>query len=123
MCIRDRDKALNLLLSSQKKSIYPPRLRAILVRITFEKFLQDESYFETLMSNLTAYETYLKRNRIIVVNKLKAHQNFIKVVRFFARKKFAHEKPENIKAWFYNFVQKEQLLLAKSWLEQKLAQL
>lgn len=116
------DKALKLLLNSDKKSIYPPRLRTILARIIFEKFLLDKSYFEVLLANLTAYEYYLKRNKSIAVAKLKEHQNFIKVLRYFAKKVFAKVPKETIQHWFNNFIKKDNPLLAKSWLEEKLKQ-
>jgi len=119
----DYDQALTLLQHSDKKSVYPPRLRSVLARILFEKYLLDDSYFEALSANLTAYEAYLKRNKSLAVNKLKAHHNFIKVLRYFARKKLAQEKKEKIQEWFFLFIQKGNPLLAKAWLEQKLTQL
>ena len=99
------------------------RLRSVLARILFEKYLLDDSYFEALSANLTAYENYLKRNKSIAAGKLKAHHNFIKVVRYFTRKKLAQETKEKIEAWFFHFTQKDNSILAKSWLEQKLTQL
>ncbi len=119
----DYDQALALLLSNDKKSVYPLRLRNILIRIIFEKFLLDISYMDVLLANLTAYEYYLKRNKSAAIGKLKAHQNFIKVVRFFARKRLASEEKKKIEDWFVNFIQKDNPLLAKSWLTQKLKQL
>jgi len=119
----DYDQALDLLQHSDKKSVYPPRLRSVLARILFEKYLLDDSYFEVLLANLTAYENYLKRNKSIAASKLKAHHNFIKVVRYFARKKLAHETKEKIRDWFFKFIQQDNPLLAKSWLAQKLKQL
>lgn len=120
---KDYDKALEILMNSGKKSVYPPRLRTILVRILFEQFLLDDSYYHPLLANLTAYEYYLKRNKLVAVNKLKEHQNFIKVLRYFAKKVFTLAKKETIQNWFNSFVENGNPILAKSWLELKLLEL
>lgn len=117
---QDLDKALALLLNSDKKSVYPPRLRTILARILFDKFLLDNSYLYTLLSTLTSYEYYLRRNKALAADKLKAHLNFIKVLRYFTKKVAASEKGTSIHDWFYRFIEKAPPLIAKSWLEQKL---
>lgn len=119
---KDYDKALALLLNSDKKPVYPPRLRNMLARILFEKFLLNNSYFDTLLANLTAYEYFLKRNKLVETGKLKEHQNFIKVLRYFARKALTLNSKETIKDWFDNFIKEGNPILAKSWLEQKLKQ-
>lgn len=117
---KDYDKALKLLLNSDKKSVYPPRLRTVVARILFEKFLLDNSYFDALLANLSAYEYYLKRNKSIAVAKLKEHQNFIKVLRYLAKKLFTKAPKETIQYWFNDFIEKNPSLLAKNWFAKKL---
>lgn len=119
---KDYDRALAILLKSDKKSIYPPRLRTILARILFEKFMLDTSFFDALQASLTTYEYALKRNKSVALTKLKAHQNFIIVLRYFARKRLFGAKKETMQAWFHDFLEKDNPLLAKAWLEQKIEQ-
>ena len=120
---KDWDKTLELLNLSAKKAIYPPRIRTILVRTLFEKFLLDDSYLDSLLANLQSFEVYIRRDKYFVEGRLDSHLKFVQLLRLLAKKIFAKQKKETIKQWFNKAITDTPLIQSKKWLMEKIANL
>ncbi len=119
----DWDQSLEILLSSEKKSIYPPRNRAIIVRSLFEKFLIERSYFEVLLAQVLALESYIRRDKYFAEGKLIQYLNFIRIIKKIARMIYANEPTSSIKKWYKIETNKHIPILAKHWIAQKILNL
>lgn len=117
------DKALDLLMQSTHKQLYPPRTRAILCRILLVKYLLDDTYFELMMAQLNAFEVYIRRDKYFSEGRLNGHLNFILLTRKLARKVLGPEKNSTIKKWFIAIIENTHPIIAKQWLIQKIEQL
>jgi len=120
---KDWDKTLELLNLSSKKAIYPPRIRTILARTLFEKFLLDDSYLDSLLANLQAFEVYIRRDKYFTEGRLDSHLKFVLILRLLAKKIFAHQKKETIKQWFIKAIADTPIIQSKKWLMEKVANL
>lgn len=120
---KDWDKTLELLNLSAKKAIYPPRIRTILVRTLFEKFLLDDSYLDSLLANLQAFEVYIRRDKYFAEGRLDSHLKFVQLLRLLVKKIFAKQKKEIIKQWFYKAIVDTPLIQSKKWLTEKVTNL
>jgi len=117
------DKALNLLMQSAHKQLYPPRTRAILSRILLVKYLLNDTYLELLLAQLSAFEVYIRRDKYFSEGRLDAHLNFILLIRKLARKIQSPEKNSSVKKWFLATITDTHPILAKQWLIEKVQQL
>lgn len=121
---RDWDKTLDCFFRNGYQADYQPRIRVLIIRALFEKFLIDkENHWELLTSNLHAFDQYLRRNKEYVPEKLLPYQNFIKLIRQLAKRVYARERAVHIKTWFAAKAPLHQPLIAKSWLSDKVAML
>jgi len=119
----DWDKSLDYLINGTNKDIYPLRSRSVIVRAFFEKFLMDNSYLEILLSNIQAFEIYLRRNPFFVEEKVNHYLNFLLIAKLLARKIHANESSQSIKDWFQDKTNSYKSILAKSWLIEKVNKL
>ena len=119
----DWDKALDLLMQSSHKQLYPPRTRAILCRILLLKYLLNDIYFEPLLAQLNAFEAYIRRDKYFTEGRLNGHLNFILLIRKLARRLLSPEKNSAVKKWFIATIEDTHPILAKQWLIQKIQQL
>lgn len=115
----DWDKALDYLMYNGMKDYYPPRTRAILCRVLFEKYLLDDSYFELLVAQLNAFEAYVRRDVYFSKKKLDSHLNFIQITRMLTKKIHAKERRNAIQQWFNQKTHTAEPILAKHWIIQK----
>lgn len=119
----DWDKSLDYLITGAKKDIYPLRSRSVIIRAVFEKFLQDNSYLELLLSNIRAFEIYLRRETVFVEEKITHYLNFLLISKLLAKKIYANESPKSIESWFKTKISSNTSVLAKSWLLEKIKNL
>jgi len=119
----DWDKSLDYLINGSNKDIYPLRSRSVIIRAFFEKFLMDDSYLEILLSNIQAFEVYLRRDTTFVEEKIMHYLNFLLISKLLARKIHANESPQSIKDWLDDKTRSDKSILAKSWLIEKVNEL
>jgi len=120
---KDWDKTLELLNISAKKAIYPPRIRTMLIRTLFEKFLLDDSYFDSLMANLQAFEVYIRRDKYFADGRLLAHLKFVQILRLLTKKIFAKQEKGEIEQWFNKAMADNPPIQSKKWLIEKVTNL
>jgi len=112
----DWDKTLDVFSKNDYKEDYQPRIRVLIIRALFEKFLIDKDYWELLMSKLQSFDNYLRRNHYFPAERLAAYQNFVKLSKQLAKRIYAREKTARIKKWFEEKIFSYQPLIAKNWL-------
>ncbi len=119
----DWKEALAVLTKNNYKSIYQPRMRMIIIRALFEKFIEDKEYCESLLSHLQAFEAYIRRNETIAKEKIIYYKNFILITRQLVNRIHRYDKPKRIKDWFDVYINKNPSVSAKTWLSEKVTQL
>lgn len=97
---KDFDKTLAICSTFQPPNRYILPVRGMIIKCLFEKFLQDDSYFDTLTARLQSFETYLKRNDYFSAINILRYENFIKLLRMLINKIIQKEAPASIKKWF-----------------------
>lgn len=117
------DKSLDYLMVSGKKSVFPPRKRAILVRVLFEKYLKDESYKDLLLANLLSFRTTLKNNKKFSKERLINFVNFVEIMQQLTKKIDKKEAPLLIQQWLEEKTANHLPVLSKSWIYEKVANL
>jgi len=120
---KDWDETLELLNLSAKKTIYPPRTRIMLIRTLFEKFLLDDSYLDSLLASLQAFEVYIRRDRYFAEGRLIGHLKFVQILRLLTKKIFAKQKKGVIEQWFNKATADNTPIQSKKWLIEKVANL
>lgn len=115
----DWDKSLDFLMRGANKDIYPLRSRSVIIRALFEKFLTDDSYLDILLSNIQAFEVYLRRETLFAEEKVNNYLNFLLISKLLAKKIHANERPQAIRNWFRNKTSNNASTLARSWFIEK----
>lgn len=111
----DFDKVLTLYATFQPPLIHRLRVRGIISRTLFAKFLQDNSYYETLNDFLKTFEVYLNRTDYFPLHQITYFKNFIKILRALINKILTVKSTKTIKIWFKEMIE-GQVFYAKNWL-------
>lgn len=112
----DLDKSLDYLISCGKKSVFPPRKRAILIRALFEKYLVDKSYKNLLLSSLNSFNAVLRIDKKFSKERLNYYKNFIEIMRTLIKKIDKKETPHAIKQWLVEKSANQLPIFAKNWI-------
>ncbi|MEO1263863.1 MAG: hypothetical protein AAFZ15_33970, partial [Bacteroidota bacterium] len=102
------------------------RARSLGTRSYFELYLIDTTYLEMLLNYLDAFQRFITRKKILSQNKRNAYTNFISLTRKLTLAKNEKGVKKNFKktkAQIKNLLQESKPLIAKSWLEEKMASL
>lgn len=120
---QEYEKALTAISEYSFKTKYQPQARMTLIRILFELFLIDESYFDILLNNIKSFEYYILRNKHFTKARLKPHSNSTKLIRKLAIKIFKKEKSQSVENWLLKELNSGKKILSKNWLREKVQQL
>jgi len=95
-------------------------MRLLLTKAWFEKFVQDHSYYDLLISQLETNEKFIRRNTVISKAKKEGNLNFFIIVKHLVEM-FTNKRPtSDIRSWFEKRVSANQHVLAKEWLYLKI---
>ena len=62
-------------------ALHQVRARSLMIRCSYEQFLEDENAYEFLLAQLEAFEKFLRRNREVASDRRDGYLNFIKILR------------------------------------------
>lgn len=110
------DEALHFLTKNESISQFSYKTKIFVVRILFEKFLEDDSYYQVLSSSLISFNAFAKRNDYFSGKKLISHLNFVKLIRKTVDKLLKQEEKEIIKNWLTKECNSGKPIYAKKWL-------
>ncbi len=116
-------QALQLYVNHNYGAGYQLKVRTGILRSAFEQSLKDPNYFLILQSYVDSYKKYLQRNTIFSEQKLQQNKAFIRLTERLAKRIFANERKEKIKKWFEKELKKEDKIISKSWLMEKVEKL
>lgn len=119
---KDFDKALATYSTFQPSPKYNLQVRGVILKCLFEKFLQDDSYYDSLVAGLSSFDIYLKRNDYYSTVNILRYQNFIKIVQTIVSKLNLKAPPIAIKKWFEQNNQ-EANFYSKQWIIEKIENL
>ncbi len=119
---KEYDKARDFILGHRFSEPFQPRARMLEIRITFEQFLKDSSYYTLLASQLNAFEKYLKRARHISGTRKEAHSNTLSLIRKAAKAIDKGEEMETLLAEAREEVDSGKPVALGSWLLKQLQQ-
>ena len=121
---KNYDEAMNKLGQHQfVHPLYQLTTKTFLMRLWFEKFYENNDYYDFLLAQLDAFEKYIRRNTSISTFKKEENLNLIlaikKMANYIYQKKSAKEIIEKMKL----FLADEKRIIAIRWIEEKLNQL
>jgi len=122
---REFDQTIELINEHQLPGkIFYIRTRALLIRTYLEKYMQDQSFHQILISNADAFRKQVERNKLISKNKKIAYKNFIKYINKIVnivqnRPAKLHERLNKLKIE----LEHTDTLVARAWLIQKIVEL
>lgn len=113
------EEAIFHLLGKTFSKSYQPKVRMLTIRIYFEQFLCNTSYFELLISNIKAYEKFIQRDHFFSEKKLDHHLNTLKLLQKLAKKINSKEDTRKTKKWFLEELNSGKVYVSKKYLLQK----
>lgn len=118
------DAATKLLFDLEFKDVfYQLRAKHILLKIYFEEFLKDNSYFDMLILQLNAFEKMIKRNKTIYAHTSQIYLAFIKQLRQLATYKMDIKYTDSWKLKTQKEIAQNANILSKQWLLQQVQNL
>ncbi len=110
-------KTIELILNRKfSKPLDVLKSKSILLRVYFEQFLLDDSYYSFLIDQTNAFEKFVRRNDLISESKKEAYLNFILFTRRLANSFFQNASVVNL----YDKVRQTELVVLKGWLIAKM---
>lgn len=117
------DEALQILASHRFSGPLQLSSRMTAVRISFEQFFRDPSYYGLLFSQAKAFEKFLSRNKSLPKNRKHVHKNTLSLIKRIASAIRKQEPPDEVRQWAMEEIASEQPLVLRNWLQQQVAQL
>ncbi|MCB0566848.1 MAG: hypothetical protein KDD01_20970 [Phaeodactylibacter sp.] len=117
------DKALQVLSGHRFSGpfLYSSRMTAI--RIIFEQFLMDRTYYDLLLSQCKAFEKFLRRDTSLSRDRNELHKNTSALIRKIATAIYRHEPVDEVKKWALAEMNSGQAFVLRNWLQNKMLQL
>lgn len=117
------DEALQILVSHRFSNPFQPSSRMTAIRIIFEQFFKDESYFNLLLSQVKAFEKFLSRDSELAEGRKELHKNTLSLIRRIAIAANRREPLEEIKEWALSEIASGQAFILRNWLRERMQQL
>lgn len=113
---KDLDLAIERLNQYHPLPQYIFQVKTLTIRILFEKFRLDASYFDVLLAKLQTFQVFIKRDSYYIETTYLQNLNFVKITRKIARSIHNKESKHKIKNWFTLEISKNEPIHAKQWL-------
>ena len=117
------DEALQILLSHRFSGPFQHSSRMTTIRIIFEQFFMDRTYFDLLLSQSRAFEKFLSRDTSLSRDRNELHKNTTALIRRIATALYRGEPVEEVKEWALAEIDSGQAFILRNWLHKKLLQL
>lgn len=114
------EKALELLAGHRFSGPFQPRSRMTAIRIIFEQFFTDRSYYDLLLSHARAFEKYLGRDKSLSRSRKDLHKNTTSLIRRVATALAKREPVEEVRQWALAEIHSGQPLVLRNWLQEKI---
>jgi len=95
------------------------KVRFNTMRILFEQYLADESYYDTLLLNTKAFQKYLNRTTTFSPIIIAANKNTIELIKALMVKIDYRERKRDIKIWFADKIITQKNIVGRQWLAEK----
>ncbi|MCB0552555.1 MAG: hypothetical protein KDD02_03305 [Phaeodactylibacter sp.] len=113
---KEYDEALDLIREHRFSEPFILRARMLEVRITFEQFLLDTTYYNLLTSKAKAFEKYLSRARHLPKLLKESHNNTLSLLRKIASAHHKKDSPLSIAEWVQQEGNSNRPLVLRNWL-------
>lgn len=114
------DDAFSVLRSYDFHDSFQIKVRFNTLRILFEQFLVDDSFYDTLMQNAKAFQKYLNRTELFSPAIITANKNTIELIKALITKIEYQERKKDIKAWFSDKLLAHKNMVGRQWLTEKM---
>lgn len=115
----DFEQAYDKLINHSFAPAFQPKVRLNIIRILFEQFLRDQSFFELLIAQIESLEKFLHRNKLIPVPLREADINFILVTKKLATGLFERKDLRGLRESLLKQINEKVRIAGKRWLLQK----
>ncbi|HMQ48264.1 MAG TPA: hypothetical protein PKA70_12435 [Saprospiraceae bacterium] len=115
---KEYEQAWHMLNEYTFSEAFELRTRMVMIRLLFEQFMDDSSYFEVLMAQLQAFEKYLSRNNLLSKNKKEVHYNLIWLLKKLAIAIEKGDKPQRLKVLMQDALDQNKPMVLKNWVDE-----
>lgn len=119
----DFEKAFDLLTNHSFGHFYQPKARLQLIKSLYELFINDNSWFDFMNSQIDAFNAFLRRNVVLSENKIKAHLNYLKITKSLIKIVFSKKNPSNFQKNLIQEIESLQPIISQKWLLKKAKEL
>lgn len=95
------------------------KVRLTALRVLFEQFIHDSSYYDAVISYAKAFQKFLQRESLYSEAISAPLKQTVKIIKALATKIRNQERKESIKAWFEKKMAAKQNMVVKIWLQEK----
>ncbi|MEM1320036.1 MAG: hypothetical protein AAGG75_07235 [Bacteroidota bacterium] len=120
---KDFEATIACLSAHNFKQSHFMRSRLMIIRATYELFLNTPSHYNLLMTRINTFEKYLYRRQRSYHPNLESCINATKIIKGISTRIFGGELKSRIKKWAREALEAEQKVMVREWLEQKVATL
>lgn len=113
---KEYGQALDLIHGHRFSEPFILRARMLEVRITFEQFLLDTTYYNLLTSKAKAFEKYLSRAKHLPKPLKESHNNTLSLLRRIASAHYKEDSPLSIAEWVQQEANSSRPLVLRNWL-------
>ncbi len=113
------DDAFSVLRSYDFHDSFQIKVRFNTLRILFEQFLADDSYYDTVMQNARAFQKYLNRTELFSPALITANKNTIELIKALVTKIDYRERKRDIKIWFSEKLLAQKNIVGRQWLAER----
>lgn len=117
------DEALQVLASHPFSGPFEHSSRMTAIRIVFEQFFTNDSYFDLLLHQVKAFEKSLSRDKELAEDRKELHKNTLSLIRRIATAINRREPLREIKKWALAEISAGQAFILRGWLQKKMQQL
>ncbi len=102
---------------------WQPSARANAIRTLYELFLLDDSFYELILSQLEAFEKFLRRSEVLSEYHKESHLNFIMLVKKLIVGVFQYKDRRKLKYFLLTQIDTKSKIVLKDWILKKVNEL
>ncbi len=113
------EEAFSLLNKYNFHHSFQLKVRLTSIRVLFEQFLKNHSYYDALISYAKAFQKFIQRESLYSETVSIPLKKTIEIIKTLSTKIMNREKKSNIQKWFDKKMEINKNIVAKMWLEEK----
>lgn len=110
------DEAFSILNQFDFHHLFQLKVRLTSLRILFEQFQEERSYYDSLISFASAFLKYMQRTQYFSESTIEYYKNTAEIIKSLSVKIWNNERQEKIQVWFNAKLKSNTNIAVKQWL-------